>query len=253
LKDNTPLEITYYTDPLCCWSWAFEPQWRRLRYEFSGRIKWRYRMGGMLPDWNSFTDPLNSVQRPVQMGPVWMEARHTSGMPMEDKVWFLDPPASSYQACIAVKCAGLQSAEAAEWYLRKVREAVMLHAKNISRREVLLEVASTLQLDKPHLFDEKRFREDLENDSGHDPFREDLEQARYHRIGRFPTLTIVKPGGAGVIITGYRPYPVLLEAVKQVDPSLQPTHPEVEVEGFRKYWGEVLDREAEECSVAYSW
>src|SRR5690242_21305745 len=27
------LEVIYYTDPLCCWSWAFEPQWRRFLYE----------------------------------------------------------------------------------------------------------------------------------------------------------------------------------------------------------------------------
>jgi hypothetical protein len=65
------VEITYYTDPLCCWSWAFEPQWRRLRYEYSGKIKWRYRMGGLLPDWSSFSDPMNDVSRPIQMGPFW--------------------------------------------------------------------------------------------------------------------------------------------------------------------------------------
>ena len=29
--ESVSLSIEYYTDPLCCWSWAFEPQWRRLR------------------------------------------------------------------------------------------------------------------------------------------------------------------------------------------------------------------------------
>jgi hypothetical protein len=28
--------IEYFTDPLCSWSWAFEAQWRRLRYECAG-------------------------------------------------------------------------------------------------------------------------------------------------------------------------------------------------------------------------
>ena len=66
-----PIEIVYYTDPLCCWSWAFEPHWRRLREEFGGALDWRYRMAAMIADWNSYNDPLNSVNRPVQMGPIW--------------------------------------------------------------------------------------------------------------------------------------------------------------------------------------
>ena len=45
------VEITFYTDPLCCWSWAFEPQWRRLQYEFQDRIIYRYVMSGLLPGW----------------------------------------------------------------------------------------------------------------------------------------------------------------------------------------------------------
>ncbi len=103
------VEITYYTDPLCCYSWAFEPQWRRLRYEFEGRISWQYIMGGLLPGWNNYNDELNSVSRPVQMGPVWMQASHISGMPMPNRIWLEDPPASSYPACIAVKCAQPQT------------------------------------------------------------------------------------------------------------------------------------------------
>src|SRR3546814_17149873 len=44
-------EIVYFTDPLCSWSWALEPQWRRLLFTFGDRLYWRYRMGGMIPDW----------------------------------------------------------------------------------------------------------------------------------------------------------------------------------------------------------
>src|SRR4051812_28814571 len=68
-QDPQPLvELTYYTDPLCPWSWAMEPHWRRLRFEFGGRIAWRYVMGGMVKDWRSYRDEINSVHRPSQMG-----------------------------------------------------------------------------------------------------------------------------------------------------------------------------------------
>src|SRR5689334_9454281 len=62
------LTITYYTDPLCCWSWGFEPQWRRLLFEYQGSINHRYCMGGLLPGWKNYHDPINNVSRPIQMG-----------------------------------------------------------------------------------------------------------------------------------------------------------------------------------------
>ena len=31
-------EVTYYTDPLCCWSWAFEPVRIRLVQEYGSAI-----------------------------------------------------------------------------------------------------------------------------------------------------------------------------------------------------------------------
>ena len=86
-------------DPLCCWSWALEPQWRRLRYEYGRQIRWRYRMAGMIAGWDGYDDPLMSLSRSAQMGPVWLQARHLSGMPTKDQVWTEDPPSSSYPAC----------------------------------------------------------------------------------------------------------------------------------------------------------
>ena len=53
------LEIIYYTDPLCCWSWAFEPQWRRLLFELKDKISYRYCMGGLLPRWKNYNDSVN--------------------------------------------------------------------------------------------------------------------------------------------------------------------------------------------------
>src|ERR1044072_7891663 len=90
------VEIVYYTDPLCCWSWAFEPQWRRLLFEYQGDIEWKYCMGGLLPAWDSYDDTVNNVTRPIQMGPVWMHAAQVSGMPIQTRIWMNDPPASSY-------------------------------------------------------------------------------------------------------------------------------------------------------------
>jgi len=46
---------------VCAHRWALEPHWRRLRDEFGGALDCRYRMAGMIADWDRYNDPLNAV------------------------------------------------------------------------------------------------------------------------------------------------------------------------------------------------
>jgi putative protein-disulfide isomerase len=216
------ITVVYYTDPLCCWSWAFEPHWRRLRDEFGRALDCRYRMAGMIVGWDSYNDPLNAVSRPVQMGPIWRHAQHLSGVAVDDRIWVEDPPGSSYPACLAVKAAELQSAEAADLYLRRLRQAVMTERRNIARREVLLEVADEVAAAAPQQLDAERLRHDLDAAPAREALREDIKEARYRGIGRFPTLTLRDARGRGVMIVGYRPYETLLAAVVRIAPELAP-------------------------------
>ncbi|MDX5435761.1 MAG: DsbA family protein [Pontibacter sp.] len=245
------VEIEVYTDPLCCWSWAFEPQWRKLRYEYSGRLKWRYVMGGLIPNWDSFQDPMNAVSRPLQMGPLWMEAKHISGMPMQDTVWYKNPPSSSYPACIAVKAAEMQGPVVAEAYLRKVREAVMLHGQDISEWEVLKQAGKELAQERPGLLDSKKLNEDMASRAARKAFEQDLQKVRLHGISRFPALTMKREGeGKGVLIVGYRPYEVLQKALEQVIPGLEPTQQAIDTAAYSRYWHSITDRELEEVTGA---
>lgn len=239
------VEIVFYTDPLCCWSWGFEPQWRKLRYEFEGNLSWRYCMGGLIPSWKNYSDATNSVSRPIQMGPIWMEASHNSGMPINSRIWVQDPPASSYPACIAVKCAEGQSVEAGEKYLRMLREAVMLKGRNISQLSVLVDLATELA---DHVkFNVDLFRQDLKNDTGLEAFRKDLLETQARNITRFPSLIFRKSNQPSIIITGYRPYPALLEAIHQIAPGSKRSQQCSTADSYIKYWGTVTDKEVGEA------
>lgn len=235
------LHITYYTDPLCSWSWAFEPQWRRLRYEFGAQIGWRYRMGGLLPDWQKFDDPLNAVSRPAQMGPYWLQVQHLSGMPLDELIWVEDPPASSYPAGLAFKAAELQGAEIAEQYLRRLREGVMLERRNIAHWNVLVELAHEV----PGM-DAARLLADLQDTPATEAFREDLKDVSYREIGRFPTLILRVPDGRATIIVGHRPYDALREAVAYIAPGLEP-HLQPDLVGYVRHWGSLTVAEAAEA------
>ena len=240
------LEIIYYTDPLCCWSWAFEPQWRRLLYEFDGQINYRYCMGGLLPGWKNYNDSINAVSKPIQMGPVWMHAGQLSGMPLNHNIWMVDPPASSYPACMAVKCAGLQSVEAAENYLRLAREAVMIHGENISKQEVLLRLAKQLKSMLTR-FNYSLFKKDLTGDRGIEAFRSDLQEAQYHNINRFPSLVVKNKRNEAVLISGYRPYHLVLAAIQPLA-SLDKTNDIADEEACKNYWSSITNRELEEIT-----
>lgn len=235
-------DIEYYTDPLCCWSWGMEPQMRKLRYLLRNRISYRYIMGGMLRDWKHFNDPMNSIEHPSQTGPLWMEAKHTTGQPMDESIWIDDPVDTSYLACIAVKAAGMKSPGAGEAFLRELREAVMMQKKNIGRKDVILDIARTLH--DRGILDYEDFREDFSSDEAADLFREDLNLVKVKNISRFPTL-LISYGGRTVQITGYRPFPVLLDAFRALEPNLQ-LNEEIEEDSYCSSWANLTARELRE-------
>lgn len=207
------VEVIYYTDPLCCWSWVMTPAWKKIQKEFNSGLTVHYKMGGLLPSWDHFSDEVHSIRRPSQMGPEWMHAAHLSGVPTNSLIWITDPPASSFPACIAVKVVQLQSEYYVEHFLQSLRTAVMTEAKNIARNDVLLDAAWELR-DKYSDFDLIRFKEDLMYDRGKEVFRKDLEETKYLGINRFPTLVIRRKDNTWVKLVGYQTYESLKIAIE---------------------------------------
>lgn len=221
--DNTtnaevPIEVVVYTDPLCCWSAALQPHINKLREELMAPIQFRYCMAGMISNWKAFMDPINSIMKPAQMGPVWMEVKYITGTEVNDSIWVNDPPTSSFPACLAIKTAGLQSKELEEKMLFALRDAVIKRGLNISKEVVLSKVAIDLAAEFPD-FDLIRFKKEYNQLQSRDELRKDMNEVKVNRIGRFPTLAIRKKGYQTVMITGYRPYDVLLSAFSYLTES----------------------------------
>ena len=206
------IEVLCFTDPLCCWSAALQPHLEKLKEEFPGHIHIRYCMSAMIPDWKTYHDPLFSVQKPIQMGPVWMEARYTTGADINDQVWVTDPPSSSFPPCLAVKTAEMQSLEAGERMLFALREAIMKKGLNIAKESVISEVAEELSMHMGGEFDLDRFRREYNQTESRDLLRRDLKEVKLHQVGRFPTLIVRKKGSKSVMLTGYQPYETLASA-----------------------------------------
>jgi putative protein-disulfide isomerase len=207
------VEITFYTDPLCCWTWAMQPQWKRLLADLQDRnLLVRYKMAGLLPSWATFNDNVNSIRKPVQMGPEWMHARAISGAVIDDRIWITDPPASSFPACIAVKCAELQSSAMGAQLLNLIQEAVMVKNLNIAKTSVLEDIATALSMMNTD-FDLRRFQEDLLGEEAKEAFRKDLQECRYLKITRLPTILFKSAHAKSGLLTGYQSYESLISGL----------------------------------------
>lgn len=238
------LKIEYFTDPLCCWSWAFEPQMRKLRFLLKDRLHLNYVMGGLLRDWQNFSDQMNDIGRPAQMGPLWMQAKNMSGQPIDENIWISNPVDTSYLACMAVKAAGIQSRVAEEAMLRKLREAVMISRKNIGEIDVILDIAAQLEQEK--VLKKEVFREDLFSNKVSELFKGDLDRTKASGVSRFPTLLITYENRT-YQITGYRPFSELQKTFSLIDPGLK-LNEEVDPELYKNSWKNITDRELSEMT-----
>lgn len=208
------LEIVFYTDPLCCWSRAVQPQLGKLQQEWETYLQVRYCLCGMIESWQHYRDEDNAVYKPIQMGPLWMQASHITGIPMNSHVWVSDPPQSSYLACTAVKAVQLQDAQAGAHYFKLLQDALMEHSINIALQSRLVDIAAKLVAQYPS-FDLERFKQDLVNGNGFNAFAADLAESRARNITRFPTL-IISAHNRGIVITGYKPFNIINDAIRQL-------------------------------------
>jgi predicted DsbA family dithiol-disulfide isomerase len=122
------IDVVYFTDPVCPWSWAAEPALRRVEAEFGDQVRIRYVMVGMARE----VDAEHELRE-------LLEAVGQSGMPADPRVWIDGPPRSSHPACLAVKAAAEQRLDGP--YLRRLRLGLMTRRERLDNPEALLAAA----------------------------------------------------------------------------------------------------------------
>ena len=157
------VQLRYFTDPACPWSWAAEPAVRRLMVEFGDSVSWSWVMVGL-----SREIPADTRGAALH----WLGVADRTEMPIDPLLWKESPIRSTYPACMAVKAAAEQGEEAATRYLRVVREGLMCRRRKLDTSEALVEAARFAGLDV------ERFRVDLGSHAIVEAFGADLEEAR---------------------------------------------------------------------------
>lgn len=118
----------------------------------------------------------------------WLDAAERSGMPVDPRAWNT-PGAigSTFPSCMAFKAAAEQGPEAAERYLRALREGIMCRRRKLDALEALVEEAHAAGLDV------ERFRVDVGSHAIVEAFGADLEETRGRSVSP-PALCFLGDG-----------------------------------------------------------
>ena len=158
------VQVRFYTDPACPWSWAAEPALRRLMWEFDGELEFAWVMGGLARSYER-ADSLELIS-------VWLEDAAEGGMPCDPRIWTENPLESTYPACQAVKAAAEQGPDAGYRYLRTLREGIMFERRKLDHADALIDAAGRARIDR------QRFEVDLRSHAITEAFGADLEEVR---------------------------------------------------------------------------
>jgi predicted DsbA family dithiol-disulfide isomerase len=158
------VQVRFYTDPACPWSWAAEPAVRRLMWEFEGELEFVWVMGGLARGYER-ADPLELIS-------LWLEDAAAGGMPCDPRIWTENPLESTYPACQAVKAAAEQGADAGYRYLRTLREGIMFERRKLDHADALIDAAGRARIDR------QRFEVDLRSHAITEAFGADLDEVR---------------------------------------------------------------------------
>ena len=136
------VEVRYYTDPACSWSWGTEPKLRRLIWEFGAELRFTWVMGGLArqygPDYRDREAGIGAgADCFADLMAHWLDVAAESGMPIDARIWSQNPISSTYPACQAVKAAAEQDPVAAYRYLRRLREGLLIERKKLDGLEEL--------------------------------------------------------------------------------------------------------------------
>lgn len=204
------INILYFTDPICSSCWGIEPHLRKLKLEYGDYFNIEYKMGGLLPTWNTYAG--NDVKTPQDVAAHWDEAGSYYEMPIDGGVWLEDPLHSSYPPGIAFKAAEMQDQQKAAHFLRRIKEMVFLEKKNTTKLEHLKVAAIQTGLNAEQLEVDIQVEAKMR-------FEADLLLAKNLGIRGFPSIVFTDSKDERYLVYGFKPYEDFEEALLKWNPA----------------------------------
>ncbi|MBA3901884.1 MAG: DsbA family protein, partial [Bacteroidetes bacterium] len=204
-----PIQVLYFTDPICSTCWIIQPILRKLKLEYGHYLNFEYKMGGLLPNWEDYKK--GGINNPADAADHWEKVNISHEMPLDGDIWHEDPLSSSYPPSIAFKAAQMQDATKAMLFLRRIQEMLFLEKKNIIKWDFIKDAASEVGLDTEKLLAD--FQSNAQNN-----FTDDLIISGQLGVNSFPTF-FFSDGENHIKIKGYQEYEQFEEIIFKLLPE----------------------------------
>ncbi|MDG5789130.1 ClpXP adapter SpxH family protein [Evansella sp. AB-P1] len=245
-KKKKPIEIYMFIDLLCPECWALEPIIKKLQMEYSPYFTLKTLLGYEMKSLNQACGSKKAAHI-KQLARIFDETATRTGMPCDGDVWYENMPTTPYSAIIAIKAAELQGKAVGSKYLRRLREALFLHKKNIASEEVLVECAK-----KVKGMDVNEFTFDLHSQSATKAFKSDVCTTKEMDVTAVPTLVFFNDNvdEPGVKVSGLYDYEVYVNIMKEMIGYDLEKCPQMSLESFLQFYSVVATKE---ISVVFDW
>ncbi|MBZ9685798.1 DsbA family protein [Clostridium estertheticum] len=204
------IDLYYFTDPMCSHCWAFEPVIRRFKAQYGHYFNFSTFMGGLLKNWDGFSDSANGISVPSDVASHWREVGEHTRMPIDGSLWFDNPIVSSYPVSRVFKVINQKNEKLAKVFLRKAREAVFPFNQNIGEEKVLIEIVNNLGMNGEEVVKESTLSKSQEL------LEEDFAFGRKLGAEVFPTIIMVNKESKAIKIVGARSFNSYVDGLSQL-------------------------------------
>lgn len=238
-QEKKPVEIYVFIDPLCPECWSLEPIIKKLQMEYSNYFTMTIFLGNEIRSLNA-PSAKNYESVVHELAKSYNETACRTGMPCDGDVWRENIMTTPYSAILAIKAAELQGKAIGSKYLRRVREALFLHKKNIAEEEVLISCAR-----KVKGMDIEEFAKDLHSEIARKSLQSDAKTTSEMDVESLPTLVFFGDdvNEPGLKVQGVYNYDIYVDIITEMIGKKPEKCPPISIEQFIAFYSLVAEKE----------
>jgi len=188
-------ELIFVVDPMCSWSWGFQPVMEKLRSEYTNVYQFSLLLGGL----RTTGDMLWNDTSRAYLKSNWDAIAQRTFQPFSDQI--LERPSfdyNTYPSCKAVLTVReLWGRDAAFAYLASIQKAFYAQGDDITAVDVLVK----------YVMQEKElFLAYYHSDRAQLLMEHDFSRARAMGADAFPSMVIIDEAGHMVCLKGYKSF-----------------------------------------------
>lgn len=198
--------LIYFSDPMCSWCYGFSTVTAAIRQAFGPALPIRVVVGGLRPG----TETPMTAEARAEIAGHWRHVHEAAGVPFDPTVLADGFVYDTDPAARAVVVVRHEDEGLALTYLERVQRAFYAEARDVTRGEVLADLAAELGLDRD------AFLERWSGEAARQETWRDYAVSQRAGVTGFPTLVAGpnEAGAFGVVTRGFAPAEPVVAVLK---------------------------------------